>query len=267
MIGDHFYHGIIRKVIIAFGTMFNNIQIVREDSSGNVVQSMKVPLAYGPKQKALTLLAQNPNQTKSTAISLPRIGFEKRSISYDPERKQNRMHKLKVANGADKAKTQYMPVPYNLTFELFIMAKNSEDALEIVEQILPYFQPEYTVTINDNNEMDGTRDIPIVLDDISYEDTYEGDFVTRRAIMWTLTFTAKFFLYGPVTDEKIVKQVQVDQYTDMPVNSPAREHRYTVAPDPQSTPIGTSEDDFGFNETVSFFQDAKTYNPETGEDE
>jgi hypothetical protein len=160
-----------------------------------------------------------------------------------------------------------MPVPYNLTFELFVMAKNSEDALEIIEQILPYFQPDYTVTINDNNEMDETRDIPIVLDDISYEDSYEGDFVTRRAIMWTLTFTAKFFLYGPVTDEKIIKQVQVDQYTDLPVNSPSREHRYTVAPDPESTPIGTSDDDFGFSETISFFQDAKTYNPETGGDE
>ena len=142
------------------------------------------------------------------------------------------------------------------------MAKNSDDALQIVEQILPFFQPDYTVTLNDNSAMGTTRDVPIVLTNVGYEDNYESDMITRRNHLYSV-FTAKFYLYGPVTDQKVIKTVQVDQYTDLKVNAPKREQRYSVAPDPITA---DADDDFGFNEVTSFFQDAKNYDETTGTD-
>ena len=256
MLGQQFYHETMRKVVVAFGTMFNNINIVRTNSSGAVTQSMKVPLAYGPKQKFLTRLREDPTLTKKVALTLPRIGFEIAGISYDQSRKLNSIQKLKKTNSSTDGKTvssQFMPVPYNMDFELVVMAKNSDDALQIVEQILPYFQPDYTITLNDMSDMGIKRDVPIILSSVSYEDSYQGNFEERRAIMYTMTFTAKFYLYGPVTSDKVIKTVQVDQYTDAKVNAPTREQRYTVTPNPASA---SADDDFGFNETSSFFQDA-----------
>ena len=266
MLGQQFYHETMRKVVVAFGTMFNNIQLVRTNNAGEVTQTMKVPLAYGPKNKWLARLREDPNLTKKVAVTLPRIGFEIQNISYDSARKLNSIQKLKRVNSSAQGKTmsqQYMPVPYNMDFEMSIMAKNSDDALQIVEQILPFFQPDYTVTLNDNTEMGTTRDVPIVLTSVSYEDNYEADMITRRAIIYTLSFTAKFYLYGPVTDQKVIKTVQVDQYTDAKVNAPKREQRYSVAPSPASA---DADDDFGFNETTSFFEDAKNYDEATGTD-
>ena len=265
MLGQSFYHETIRNVIVAFGTMFNNIQIVRKDNSGTVTQIMKVPLAYGPKQKFLNRLDQDPSLSAATAITLPRLGFEIGSLSYDTARKMNRVQKFKKvkSNNKNKLDTQFMPVPYNLDFTLFVMAKNSDDALQIVEQILPYFQPDYTVTINDMTDMGIKRDVPIVLGSVSYEDNYQGNFEERRAIIYTLTFTAKFYLYGPVTSAKVIKTVQVDQYANLQDQAPKREQRYTVTPDPVSA---DADDDFGFNETVSFFQDAKDRDLTTGTD-
>ena len=266
MLGQQFYHETMRKVVVAFGTIFNNINIVRTNSSGVVTQSMKVPLAYGPKQKFLTRLREDPNLNKKVSLTLPRIGFEISGISYDSSRKLNSIQKLKKVNSSTDGKTvssQFMPVPYNMDFSLFVMAKSSDDALQIVEQILPFFQPDYTITLNDNTSMGTTRDVPIILNGVSYEDSYDGDFTERRVLMYTLTFTSKFYLYGPVTDQKVIKSVQVDQYTDMPVNAPKREQRYTVAPTPASA---DADDNFGFNEEISFFQDAKNFDEETGTD-
>ena len=266
MLGQQFYHETMRKVVVAFGTIFNNINIVRTNSSGAVTQSMKVPLAYGPKQKFLTRLREDPNLNKKVSLTLPRIGFEISGISYDSSRKLNSIQKLKKVNSSTDGKTmssQFMPVPYNMDFELFIMAKQSDDALQIVEQILPFFQPDYTITLNDNTAMGTTRDVPIVLSGVTYEDSYDGDFTERRVLMYTLTFTSKFYLYGPVTDQKVIKSVQVDQYTDMPVQAPKREQRYTVAPSPVSA---DADDNFGFNEEISFFQDAKNFDEESGTD-
>ena len=265
MLGTTFYHETIRKCVIGFGTLFNDIHITRKDSSGNTVQSMKVPLAYGPKQKFLTRLREDPNITKSVAITLPRIGFEIGTIAYDSTRKLNKIQKVKKSGSTgSKVNTQYMPVPYNIDFELYAMAKNSDDALQIVEQILPYFQPEYTITINDIVQMNNKRDVPIVLTGISYEDNYEGEFTERRAIIYTMSFTAKAYLYGPVISGQVITKVQVDQFSDSASAAPKREQRYTVTPEPATADF---EDDFGFNETTSFFQDAKTYNPTTGQDE
>ena len=266
MLGQQFYHETMRKVVVAFGTMFNDINLVRKNNAGEVTQTMKVPLAYGPKQKWLARLREDPNLTKKVAVTLPRIGFEIQNISYDPSRKLNSIQKLKKVNASTQGKTmsqQFMPVPYNMDFEMNIMAKNSDDALQIVEQILPFFQPDYTVTLNDNTAMGTTRDVPIVLTNVGYEDNYESDMITRRAIIYTLSFSAKFYLYGPVTDQKVIKTVQVDQYTDSKVNAPKREQRYSVAPNPASA---DADDDFGFNETTSFFQDAKNYDETTGTD-
>ena len=266
MLGQQFYHETMRKVVVAFGTIFNNINIVRTNSSGAVTQSMKVPLAYGPKQKFLTRLREDPNLNKKVALTLPRIGFEISGIAYDPSRKLNSIQKFKKTNNSDSGKTmssQFMPVPYNMDFELVVMAKQSDDALQIVEQILPFFQPDYTITLNDNTSMGTTRDVPIILTGVTYSDEYEGSFEDRRVLTYTMSFTAKFYLYGPVTDQKVIKQVQVDQYTDLPVNAPKREQRYTVTP----TPITADADDnFGFNETTSFFEDAKNYDETTGTD-
>ena len=266
MLGQQFYHETIRKVIVGFGTTFNNIQLVRKDSSGNVAQSMKVPLAYGPREKFLVRLRADPDLGSKVAVTLPRIGFEIQNLSYDPTRKLNRVQKFKKVKGATSREldTQFMPVPYNLSIQLYVMAKQSDDALQIVEQILPYFQPDYTITINDMADMGIKRDVPIILNGISYEDNYQGDFDQRRALIYTLDFTAKFYLYGPVISSGVIKTAIVDQYTDMPDKSPTREQRYTVKPDPFSA---DADDDFGFNETSSFFTDAKELNPVTGDDE
>ena len=268
MLGNRqFYHETVRNIIVGFGTLFNDIHVVRKNNSGVVTQSMKVPLAYGPKQKWLARLDQDAGLDSKVAITLPRMGFEIQNLTYDPARKLNRVQKFKKvkssASSADKLDTQYMPVPYNLNIQLYVMAKNSDDALQMVEQILPYFQPDYTLTIKDMPEMGVARDIPIVLNSINYEDNYKGDYAERRAIMYTLDFTTKFYLYGPVTSSKVIKTVQVDQYTDLPDVSPTREQRYTATPNPTSA---DADDDFGFNETTSYYQDAKNYDTETGED-
>ena len=268
MLGNRqFYHETIRNIIVGFGTLFNDIHVIRKNNSGVITQSMKVPLAYGPKQKWLARLDQDAGLESKVAITLPRLGFEIQNMAYDPARKLNRVQKFKKvkssASNSNKLDTQFMPVPYNLNIQLYAMAKQSDDALQMVEQILPYFQPDYTLTIKDMPEMGVARDIPIVLNSINYEDTYKGDFAERRAIMYTLDFTTKFYLYGPVTSSAVIKSVQVDQYTDMPSTAPKREQRYTATPNPTSS---DADDDFGFNETTSVYTDSKNYDSESGAD-
>jgi len=268
MLGNRqFYHETVRNIIVGFGTLFNDIHIVRKNNSGAIIQSMKVPLAYGPKKKWLARLDQDAGLDSKVAITLPRMGFEIQDLAYDPSRKLNRVQKFKKskssADASGKLDSQFMPVPYNLNIQLYAMAKQSDDALQMVEQILPYFQPDYTLTIKDMPEMGVARDIPIVLNSINYEDSYQGDYAERRAIMYTLDFTTKFYLYGPVTSSKVIKTVQVDQYTDLPDVSPTREQRYTATPNPTSA---DADDDFGFNETTSYYQDAKNYDSESGTD-
>ena len=252
MLGNYFYNESLRKTIIAFGSLFNDIVITRRDSAGKEIQSMKVPLAYGPKQKFMVRLDQEPSGTQKIAMTLPRIGFEIQSFDYDPMRKLNRMIKQKkVSNTADKKlmqmSTQHTPVPYNMNFELFIMTKNSDDGIQIVEQILPYFQPEYTVSIKEIPDMDIVRDIPIVLNSIAYEDTYEGDFQTRRAIIYTFAFTAKSYVYGPILTAKPITKTSVDTYANLQDTAPTRVQRFTT----QTTGTGDADDNFGFNETTS----------------
>ena len=269
MFKDAQYHELIRKTVVAFGTLFNDMYVYRKNSTGKIIQKMKVPLAYGPKQKFLVRLDQDSARTaedgKTTALTLPRIGFEMTTLTYDAPRKLNRIQKFRKAKGADSKSLQhsYMPVPYNVGFSLFAMAKNSEDALQIVEQILPMFQPDYTISLNVMPTMEIVRDVPIVLNDVAYEDTYDGNFTERRVIMYTLNFTAKMYLYGPVTSQKIIKRVQVDQYSDTNVNVAKREQRIVVTPNPTTA---DADDNFGFNEVHSFFQDADSFDPDSGTD-
>ena len=247
MFGEHFYHKQIRNTVIAFGTIFNNINIKRLDSSGNPLQNIKVPLSYSPREKFIARLEQQANLTgtdSSVAITLPRMAFDITGYSYDASRKLNKNQKRGVVTtNADTTKlnTQYSHVPYDVSFQLGVFTSNSDDGLQIVEQILPYFQPDYTLTIKDIEAMGIARDIPIVLNSINYEDNYRGDYTERRAIMYTLDFTTKFYLYGPVTSSKVIKTVQVDQYTDMPSAAPKREQRYTATPNPTSA---DADDDF-----------------------
>ena len=158
-------------MVVTFGTIFNNIHLVRKDNNGNVVQKMKVPLAYGPQQKFIRRLDQDASLDSKVAITLPRLGFEIQNLAYDPARKLNRVQKFKKTKNATtkQVDSQFMPVPYNLDFELYAMAKQSDDALQIIEQIVPYFQPDYTVTINDMSDMGIKRDVPIILNSINYE--------------------------------------------------------------------------------------------------
>ena len=256
MLGQYFYNETLRKCIIAFGSLFNDIYITRKNASGTDSQSMKVPLAYGPKQKFMVRLDADPNLDQKVAITLPRIGFEIAGFDYDPSRKLNRIIKRKkVSNTTDKAlkqmNTQYSPVPYNLNFELFVMTKNSDDGIQIVEQILPFFQPEYTVTIKEVPEMSVIRDVPIVLNNIGYEDTYTGSFTERRAIIYTLNFTAKAYVYGPVTTAKPITKAEATVYADLQDKAPPRVARVT------QQAIGTpdADDNFGFNETISEWVD------------
>ena len=225
MLGTYSYHEIFRKTIVAFGTLFNNIELRRQD------EVMKVPLAYGPKDKFLARLDQVPDPTnKRVQITLPRIGFEITGINYDSARKVSPTQKIKVASTSTKNKNVFMPVPYNIGFELAIISKNQEDGLQILEQILPVFQPHYNLAVKLLPEMSEIRDIPVVLNNIDYEGSYEGDFASRRAIVYTLTFTAKTYLYGPVTEPKTIKKANVEYYTNTDVNKAPREVRYQATP-------------------------------------
>lgn len=233
MFGTYFYHEILRKTIIAFGTLFNNIEIKHKDTSGNGFSQLKVPIAYGPMQKFLARIEQSPNLRKEVAITLPRMAFEMVGISYDPTRKSSTMQTFKVVDqNNNKITKAFMPVPYNVNIRLSIMTKLNEDALQIVEQILPYFQPHFNLTINLVEQIGETRDIPMVLNSIQMDDDYEGDFTTRRSLVYTLDFTAKTYLFGPVDtgNDSIIKKVQVDYYTNTKRKNASRELRYVATP-------------------------------------
>ena len=269
MLGDYFYHESLRKIIIDFGTIFNNIHIHRKDSNGNVVQSLKVPLAYSPKEKFIARLDQQPNlvEDRRVAVTLPRMGFEISGLNYDPSRKLNRMGQIKKVRASSTdgkvMNKQFNPVPYNISMNLYSFTSSAEGGLQIVEQILPFFQPDYTVTIRAIPNMNIVRDVPIILNSVNYEDTYSGDFTTRRAVVYTLNFTAKTYLYGPISQQKVIKSTQTDMFTDTDTTS-KREQRIVITPNPTSA---DADDDFGFTTTITEFTDGKIYNPTSDSDE
>ena len=231
---EYFYNEILRRTIISFGTLFNSITIKQTNSSDNVVSVVRVPLAYGPTQKFLARLEQSPDLSKSTAMTLPRMSFEFTGLTYDSTRKVSttQQYTVKDPDNGSESKKVFMPVPYNMQFELSIMTKLNDDALQIVEQILPYFQPAYNLSVELVESIQEKRDIPIILENITMQDDYEGDYTTRRVLLYTLRFTAKTYLFGPVTTatKDIIKKATVGYLSGTDTSNTTREITYSVVP-------------------------------------
>jgi hypothetical protein len=224
---EYFYNEILRRTIIGFGTLFNGISIKTDN------QEIRVPLAYGPTQKFLARLEQSPDLNKGTAITLPRMSFEFTGLTYDPSRKVTTTQQFTVKDPAtnEESKKAYMPVPYNMQFELALMCKLNDDALQVTEQILPYFQPQYNLSIELVDSIKEKRDVPIVLENITMQDDYEGDFTSRRVLIYTLRFTAKTYLFGPVQSatKDIIRKATIN-YISGDSKSVQRDVRYSATP-------------------------------------
>ncbi|NDB80098.1 hypothetical protein EB155_09560, partial [archaeon] len=231
---EYFYHEILRKTVISFGSLFNNINIHHKNSDNEVVSIIKVPLAYGPTQKFLARLNQSPDLNKPVQITLPRMSFEFTGLTYDATRKSTTTQSFTVKSAADgkQVKKTYLPVPYNMQFELSIMSKLNDDALQIIEQILPYFQPAYTMTVEMIDDINEKRDIPVVLENITMQDDYEGDFTTRRVLVYTLRFTAKTYLFGPIStvNDNIIRKSTITYIAGDVNNSASRGIVYSSEP-------------------------------------
>ncbi len=277
MLGSHYYHEIMRKSIVSFGTLFNNIHIKHYDGqTDDVVDEMRVPLAYAPRQKFLARLTQQSDLNKAVAISLPRMSFEMTSLTYDGTRKTGMTQTFRAVDTASSTMRKvYMPVPYNIGFELNVYCKLNDDALQIVEQILPFFQPSLNVTIDLVKSIGEKRDVPLILQNISFTDDYEGNYETRRALVYTFTFTAKTYMFGPIADttDGLIRKVQLDYYSDTNTRTASREMRYRIESkakkdynedgyiDQLDDPLIPPGDDFGFTESREFFGDSKDYSP------
>ena len=254
MFQGHFYHATIRKVVSVFGTLFNNISVVRKDSSGKVVNITRVPLAYGPKQKFLARLDEQPNLDASkVAIKLPRMSFEIISLTYDASIKTNRNNLIEVISAdPDQKSVVRNYAPYRMGLQLSIMAKNQDDALQCLEQILPHFQPEYTVTIKDLDSLNVKTDMPFVLTGVQMNEDYEGDFVQRRAIIYTLDFETRLRFYGPVSKRAVIK------VADVQLAAPgAGRDNITVQVDPSSA---TENDSYTVTTSIDFLEFTNTFN-------
>jgi len=234
MISNYFYHEILRKTIVSFGTLFNDIKIKHKDNAGDDFSILTVPIAYGPVQKFLARIEQVPDLKKRVAITLPRMSFEMTGIQYDASRKSSTMQTFKTIDKSNNNELtkMFMPVPYNVNIRLSIMSKLNEDALQIVEQIIPYFQPHLNLTVDLVSSIGEKRDIPMILERITMDDQYEGDFTTRRILIYTLDFIAKTYLFGPVgnTNDSLIKKVQVDYYSDTNRINASRQLRYIAEP-------------------------------------
>ena len=206
--GQTYYHGAVRKTIVAFGRLFSDIKIARQGNDGVVAQTIAVPLAYAPKEKWLVRIDSDPNLNHNTYTSLPRLSFEVTGYHYDASRKTNKMNQIKCNDNTSAEspirKSVFSPAPYNIDVSLYVLTKTQEDAMQIVEQILPIFNPEYTLSINAVPEMEIVQDIPVILNNITVEDNYDGSFQERRFVVHTLTFTIKTNIYGPVTDQGVI---------------------------------------------------------------
>ena len=274
----YFSHGLIRKYVIVFGSLFNDL-IIQRNNNGSRMQTLAVPIAYGPKQKFLVRLETDPNLDREIAISLPRLGFELTGISYDPARKLNSTQKNSyVFSDKTLLKTQYTPIPYNIDFILSIMVKNADDGTQILEQILPYFKPEWNTSVNIIPDMNISMDIPTVLNSVSLQDAYDADFMSRRVLMWDLNFTMKGYLYGPISNSGVITRTQIDLYANTASDTPRSSRLVTVpgllannAPTTNSAAsinrnLIDADDDYGFASNTFFFLDGLKYDPVSGGD-
>ena len=251
---QHFYYQLTRKYVVIFGNMFNNVMLLRNDKqTGEELERIKVPIVYGPKEKYVTRLEQDPELQKEVAITLPRMSYELIGMNYDAARKQNSLLRQAKGNTETRVKSQYMGVPYNFEFELSVYAKNIDDCNHIIEQILPYFNPDYTVTINPVPEIGFLKDIPIVLNSVSTSTMYEGNYDTVRYVQASLAFTVKGYFYGPVSDPKIIRKVITNIFND-----PSLQAGYVT----RLNVTQGNEGSFNVNDTVyqgDGFDNAKAY--------
>lgn len=298
MFGHQFYNQSLRKYIVMFGNMFNDMIVQRLDTNNNVVQSIAVPLAYSPKEKFLARLAADPDLTRPIAVQLPAMAFEITSMTYDGTRRLSSVTKNVAVNNTN-VNRQYTPVPWNLNFSLYLFVRNADDGAQLLEQILPFFGPEWTNSVNLVPSMNIVMDIPTILNDVSTEDAYEGDFMTRRAMVYTLNFTVKAYFFGPVRgpgsgNGKLIRRVQVDigvpktanvysslslKITDEDVERTGRSSRVVVTPgllangSPTtnsaasiSTSLISANSNYGLAVNTFFFTDGKKYDPKSGTD-
>jgi hypothetical protein len=255
MFGIYFYHQRIRKAVATFGAMFNNIYVLRKDSGGGVISTQKVPLSYGPRAKFLDRIREMPDLTTDTKVSikLPRMSFEITNVAYDPARQLPKLNSFqKGVEGTVLSRNKiYNGVPYILSFQLSVYAKNQDDALQVVEQVLPYFNPQYTLSIKPLDDIDTLKeDVPVILTGVVLNDEYEGEMAaTRRTIIYTLDFDMHVYFHGPITSSGIIRTAITDILnpeagladSDLPLE------RITVTPDPA---LASPDSDFGFNTII-----------------
>jgi hypothetical protein len=244
----HFYHGTVRNSIIVFGKMFSDTYIKRDNANGTDNQFIKVPIAYGPKEKWLVRTEGDPELNRPIEIVLPRMAFEITDFQYDNQRKLHSLNKLAIQDPVTttKRREQFVPVPYNLTIQLYILSKTQEDALQVVEQILPFFTPQYNVTVNLDPEMGYTYDVPTILNSVSLTDDYDGNFETKRTVIYTLTFTMKTYMFGPIDTSSVITTVETNfikgPTTDnmgVTSNNTVPMDAYAATVTPSTTPIST----------------------------
>lgn len=229
MLGHQFYNETTRRYVAVFGTLFNDIKITRKDLELNTIQTMTVPINYGPMQKFLARIEQDPDLS-APAITLPRITFEITGMTYDGTRNLTALKRSgkSITTTDGSFNSVFSPAPYNISFQLNVMSKYAEDGTKILEQIIPFFKPDFTPTVKLLDDMEMYFDIPIVLNNISTEDTYDSDFISRRTLIWTLDFTLKGYYFGPVTEKKVIKFAKVNMYGELDATTP--EEFVTVRP-------------------------------------
>lgn len=245
---NYFYNSTTKKYIALFGTTFNKISIIRDDpNTDTAVQRMVVPISYGPYQKFLARVNQDPNIDRKTAITLPRMAFEITNMEYDGSRKINSVKRISGQNHDDARKSfQYVGAPYNIYFTLSIMTKYAEDGTQILEQIIPFFKPEWTYTVKLIDNLDPI-DIPVILNSINMEDLYESNFETRRSLLWTLTFTMKAWYFGPQREGSVIKFIDVRTHTRLETDAEA-EGQITIQPGLTANGVATTSID----ETIDY---------------
>ena len=204
MLGHIFFHDLIRKYVVTFGTLFNDIKLRRTNRLGAVTQTIEVPLTYGPRDKFVTRLQQDPDLSAQTGLTLPRISFEIVRMGFDPSRQLPATNKIIHDGSANKVKRVFTQVPYDIQFALNVYSMTNEDVVRIVEQILPFFVPQFAPTVQLLKEPDMKMDIPIILNGITTQDLYDGSFEQRRVLVHTLDFLMKAYMIGPVVEKPLI---------------------------------------------------------------
>ena len=253
MFGNYFYHERIRRSVAIFGKVFNDIYVLRKDSSGNVISTVKVPLSYAPKAKFLEHIREQSNlaEGQRVALKLPRLSFEIISLTYDPARQLQKTTNFTQAGSTGSSRSKINAyVPYNIGFQLNVYAKTQDDALQIVEQIMPYFAPQYNLTMTPIAGYNNIKeDVPITLSGVDFSDDFEGDVASRRTIIYTLTFEMKANFYGPIADKNVI--TKAIPKIDIDSLSTADSDYLTITVTP--TPAGVSADsDYGFSEVFDY---------------